>query len=58
VRLWATCDAGNTASARVLQAAGLQREALMRRASVRPNLGGAIRDTLLFAWVREEGSPT
>ena len=26
----------------------------MRRASVRPNLGGAIRDTLLFAWVRED----
>jgi aminoglycoside 6'-N-acetyltransferase len=58
VRLWATCDAHNTASARVLQAAGLQQEALMRRASVRPNLGGAIRDTLLFAWVREEDSPT
>ena len=54
VRLWATCDAHNTASARVLQAAGLQQEALMRRASLRPNLGGAIRDTLLFAWVRED----
>lgn len=54
VRLWATCDAHNTASAHVLQAAGLQQEALMRKASVRPNLGGAIRDTLLFAWVRED----
>lgn len=54
VRLWATCDADNAASARVLQAAGLQREALMRRASVRPNLGGAIRDTLLHAWVRDD----
>lgn len=54
VRLWATCDADNTASARVLHAAGLQREALMRRASMRPNLGGAIRDTLLYAWVRDE----
>ena len=58
VRLWATCDADHAASARVLQAAGLQQEALMRRATVRPNLGGEIRDTRLFAWVREEGSPT
>lgn len=53
-RLWATCDAGNLASARVLEHAGLQREALMRKASQRPNLRGAIRDTLLYAWVRDE----
>jgi RimJ/RimL family protein N-acetyltransferase len=53
-RLWATCDAHNPASARVLEHAGLQREALMRKASQRPNLGGAIRDTLLYAWVRDE----
>ncbi len=53
-RLWATCDAGNRASARVLEKAGLQREALMRKASRRPNLGGAIRDTLLYAWVRDD----
>ena len=58
VRLWATCDADNTASVRVLQAAGLQQEALMRKASVRPNLGGAIRDTRLFAWVRDEETAT
>jgi RimJ/RimL family protein N-acetyltransferase len=59
-RLWATCDAGNGASARVLEKAGLAREALMRKASVRPNLGGAIRDTLLYAWVRDDapGSET
>lgn len=54
LRLWATCDAEHRASARVLEKAGLQREALMRRASLRPNLGGAVRDTLLYAWVREE----
>ena len=54
VRLWATCDAGNTASARVLEKAGLRFEGLMRKASVRPNQGGAIRDTRLFAWVRDE----
>lgn len=51
-RLWATCDAANAASARVLEKAGLTREALMRKAHSRPNLGGAIRDTLLYAWVR------
>lgn len=58
LRLWATCDADNRASARVLEKAGLQREALMRKASWRPNLGGAVRDTLLYAWVRDEETPT
>jgi RimJ/RimL family protein N-acetyltransferase len=58
LRLWATCDVDNRASARVLQKTGLQREALMRKASRRPNLGGAVRDTLLYAWVRDEETPT
>jgi [ribosomal protein S5]-alanine N-acetyltransferase len=58
VRLWATCDVDNRASARVLEKAGLQREALMRRASVRPNLDHAIRDTALYAWVRDEETPS
>ena len=58
VRLWATCDVDNRASARVLEKAGLQHEALMRRASLRPNLGGAIRDTRLYAWVRDEENPS
>lgn len=58
VRIWATCDADNTRSAAVLVAAGLQFEGRLRRATVRPNIGpdigGGPRDTLMYAWVREE----
>jgi RimJ/RimL family protein N-acetyltransferase len=54
VRIWATCDADNTASAAVLQKAGLVFEGRLRRATVRPNRGGGPRDTLMYAWVREE----
>ncbi len=56
LRIWATADAENARSAAVLLKAGLQREGVMRKASVRPNIGGAPRDTALFAWVREEES--
>lgn len=51
-RIWATADADNTRSAAVLLKAGLQREGLMRKATIRPNLGHKPRDTALFAWVR------
>ncbi len=61
VRIWATCDADNAASAAVLRKAGLQFEGRLRRATIRPNFGphsGALpRDTLMHAWVRaEEGA--
>ena len=54
VRIWATCDADNAASAAVLRKAGLQLEGRLRRATVRPNRGTAPRDTLMHAWVRED----
>lgn len=53
IRIWATCDADNTRSAAVLIRAGLQFEGRMRRATLRPNIGGGPRDTLLYAWVRD-----
>ncbi len=53
-RVWATCDADNAASAAVLRKAGLQFEGRLRRATRRPQLGGAARDTLMFAWVRDD----
>jgi RimJ/RimL family protein N-acetyltransferase len=60
VRIWATCDADNTASAAVLKKAGLQFEGRLRRATLRPNFpsarGPEPRDTLMHAWVREEGN--
>ena len=53
IRIWATCDADNSRSAAVLIRAGLQFEGRMRSATLRPNIGGGPRDTLLYAWVRE-----
>ena len=63
-RVWATADADNTRSAAVLLKAGLLREGVMRKASIRPNFLTAEpspgqtntpRDTALFAWARESG---
>jgi len=53
VRIWATCDADNARSAAVLRKAGLTLEGVMRKATMRPNIGGAPRDTALYAWVRD-----
>lgn len=51
-RIWATADAENERSRRVLERVGLRLEGVMRRATVRPNVGGPPRDTVLYAWVR------
>jgi ribosomal-protein-alanine N-acetyltransferase len=50
-RVWATCDAENLASMRVLEKAGLSRERLLPRAIVRPNLSPEPRDAILYARV-------
>ena len=54
VRIWATADTANLRSTAVLLKAGLVQEGVMRKATVRPNIGGAPRDTALFAWVRDD----
>lgn len=54
LRIWATCDADNVASAAVLHKAGLVFEGRLRRATLRPNRGPGPYDTLVYAWVREE----
>lgn len=51
-RVAAWCDAENRASARVLEKAGLEREGLLRRFAVFPNLSEAPRDCLGYARVR------
>jgi [ribosomal protein S5]-alanine N-acetyltransferase len=53
VRIWATTDIDNTRSARVLDKLGFAREGVLRSATQRPQLGGAARDTVVHAWVRE-----
>ena len=47
-KVWATCDAENVASARVLEKLGLTREAVLPRWRVRPNLGPEPRDAYLY----------
>lgn len=51
-RIWATCDVEHTASARVLEKSGMQREGVLRRWGLRPNISSEPRDTYVYAWVR------
>lgn len=47
-RIWATCDAENVASARVLGKSGLADRGVFHRRIVRPNLGDTPRPSRLF----------
>ncbi|WOI57459.1 GNAT family N-acetyltransferase [Palleronia sp. LCG004] len=51
-RAEAFCDVENTASARVLEKAGMSREGLLRRYLVHPNLSDEPRDCLVYSRVR------
>jgi RimJ/RimL family protein N-acetyltransferase len=47
-RIWATCDAQNARSIRVLEKLGLEREGLVPGGMVRPNLSAAPREAYLY----------
>lgn len=51
-RVWAVCDIDNAASARVMEKAGMQREGILRRWSVHPNLSPEPRDSYCYAIVK------
>ena len=51
-RVWATCDIENVASARVLERVGMQREGVLRRWLIHPNVSEAPRDCLCYAIVK------
>lgn len=51
-RAWAYCAAENTASIRVMEKAGLEREGVLRRWQAFPNLGPEPRDCVVYARVR------
>jgi [ribosomal protein S5]-alanine N-acetyltransferase len=51
-RVWAVCDVDNSASARVLEKAGMVREGLLRRWTVHPNVSDEPRDCWCYARVR------
>ncbi len=51
-RIGAVVDADNAGSIRVMEKAGLQREGLLRRWLVHPNIGDTPRDCILFSKAR------
>lgn len=51
-RIWAVCDVENRASARVLEKSGMQREGVLRRWTMHPNLGDVPRDCYCYALVK------
>ena len=51
-RVWATCDVENLASARVLQKAGMQREGILRRFIIHPNISEEPRDSYCYSIVK------
>jgi [ribosomal protein S5]-alanine N-acetyltransferase len=51
-RIGDVCDVENLASARVMEKAGLEREGMLRRWGVHPNLGEEPRDCFSYAKVR------
>ncbi len=51
-RIWATADAENSRSQKVLQCLGLKYEGTLHMATYRPNIGGEPRNTVVYAWCR------
>ncbi len=51
-RVWATCDAANFGSVSVLEKLKMMREGVIRKAVIRPNIGGEPRDALLYARIK------
>jgi RimJ/RimL family protein N-acetyltransferase len=52
IRVWASADVENVRSRRLLERLGLQLEGVLRRATVRPNIGASPRDTAIYGKVR------
>ena len=51
-RVYATCDVDNVGPWRVMEKAGMQREGLLRRYIVHPNISHEPRDSFIYAVVR------
>jgi RimJ/RimL family protein N-acetyltransferase len=51
-RVFATCDMENLASARVMEKAGMQREGILRKYIVHPNISDVPRDSYIYAIVK------
>jgi [ribosomal protein S5]-alanine N-acetyltransferase len=51
-RVWSFCDVQNRASARVLEKLGMQREGVLRRFFVHPNVSDVPRDCYVYSCVK------
>jgi RimJ/RimL family protein N-acetyltransferase len=51
-RVWAVCDVENKASARVLEKIGMQREGILRRYIVHPNVSPEPRNCFVYSKIR------
>ena len=51
-RVWAICDVENLASARVMEKAGMQKEGILRRFAIHPNISAEPRDCYCYAIVK------
>jgi RimJ/RimL family protein N-acetyltransferase len=51
-RVWAICDVENLASARVMEKAGMQKEGILRRFTIHPNISAEPRDCYCYAIVK------
>jgi RimJ/RimL family protein N-acetyltransferase len=51
-RVWALCDVDNRASARVMEKVGMQREGILRRCSLHPNISDEPRDVYCYSVVK------
>ena len=57
-RIWAVCDAENSASARVLEKIGMSREGVLRRWVIHPNISAEPRDALCYSWIPAVDAPS
>jgi RimJ/RimL family protein N-acetyltransferase len=57
-RVWATCDIDNIASAQLLERVGMEREGVLRRWLVHPNLSEEPRDCVCYSIVRTADTRT
>ena len=51
-RVWAVCDVANKGSARVLEKVGMEREGILRRWIIHPNVSAEPRDCYVYSKVR------
>jgi RimJ/RimL family protein N-acetyltransferase len=51
-RIWALCDVDNLASARVMEKIGMEKEGILRRCIIHPNVSDDPRDVYCYSMVK------